>query len=108
MSKRRMRALAILLGVCALISINPSRNDLNALPPADVERLYYSDSTYTVDVGWYWLSCTGYIEREGTATKYYKEWKSPCENGGVTCRTYICTGMSNGQPTGCSVYYYGC
>lgn len=51
---------------------------------------YYSDATFTVDVGWSFRSCNGYLNTSGQTSAYYVTERDSCEDG--TCFIYCTPG----------------
>lgn len=49
-----------------------------ALPPNEVETFFYSDATYSEQVGWRILMCDGTRYQEGLVTDYRQYYSTPC------------------------------
>lgn len=85
MSKHR---LALLLAAIALLTSSftlttPSATAITYSCPSMYECFYYSDATYTVEVGYYLLRCDRTTFSEGTTTQYKRCVKEPCGCGGL-------------------------
>ena len=52
-----------------------------ALPANEVETEYFSDATYTKEVGDIFLSCQGGVYREGKTSRYRVKSSTPCHGG---------------------------
>jgi len=67
---RRVRLLAgvsLLLVACFVLPLPPRAE---ALPAQSCDCIYYSDATFTVEVGETFVFCNGHIERWGTRTQF--------------------------------------
>lgn len=64
----RLLVLAALLTVAAVFALNPEEK-ASARPCHEVEHYYYSDATYTVQVGYKFYYCYGTYS-SGTVTPY--------------------------------------
>ena len=53
-----------------------------ALPNNEVEIEYFSDATFTNDVGYEFRSCNGGVARQGKRTRYRVVSSSPCHTSG--------------------------
>lgn len=53
-----------------------------ALPCNEVERIYYSDATYSTVVGERILFCNGQTWKWGSVTSYVQVYSTPCGNCG--------------------------
>jgi hypothetical protein len=49
-----------------------------ALPEDSVYIEYYSDNTFTTQVGWKFISCSGQTTRSGIVTQYTIVDSEPC------------------------------
>jgi len=68
-----------------------------ALPAQEVETTYFSDATFSVEVGSSFLGCNGSHARSGRTTRYMVKTSTPCHSGGsdeVAC-------VVDGVPTTC-------
>ncbi len=68
-----------------------------ALPANEVETEYFSDATFTREVGYSFLACQGGFYREGKQTRYAVRTSSPCHSSGsdeVAC-------LVDGRETSC-------
>ena len=66
--------LSALLGAAATQSF--------ALPNNEVETEYFSDATFTQEVGYSLLACQGGFYREGKQTRYAVRSLTPCHSPG--------------------------
>lgn len=62
--------MAVLLGSAA-----PSF----ALPTNEVEVVYFSNATYTREVGYVFRGCQGEVYRQGTTSRYQARLSTPCQ-----------------------------
>jgi Family of unknown function (DUF6289) len=53
-----------------------------ALPANEVETEYFSDATFTREVGYSFLACQGGFYREGKQTRYAVRSLTPCHSPG--------------------------
>jgi hypothetical protein len=67
---RMFGIIAALLGSAATQSF--------ALPTNEVETVYFSDATYTNEVGYVFRACQGGVYREGRTTRYRASSSTPC------------------------------
>ena len=63
---------AVLLGTTATHSF--------ALPANEIETTYYTDATYTTEVGYTYLACQGGVYREGRTTRYSIRSATSCRS----------------------------
>src|SRR5215470_246343 len=57
-----------------------------ALPACELERVYYSDDSFTNVVADYYVSCSSGVHRSGHSTYYYDHIEyGDCGNGQGTC-----------------------
>jgi hypothetical protein len=49
----------------------------NACPTQEIETIYYTDATKTVECGYRLIYCCGSYQ-EGCVTSYYDRYTSPC------------------------------
>lgn len=73
-------ALAIgAAGTAAVFAPQPAE----ALPSNIVERYYYSDATFTTEVGYMLVTtCSGVVNQlTGTKTAFVKQFSEPCNEG---------------------------
>jgi hypothetical protein len=87
---RMLGIIAALLGTATTQSL--------ALPANEVETVYFSDATYTNEVGSVFRSCQGGIYREGRASRYRVSSSTPC-NGNRPLNEIAC--YANGYETTC-------
>jgi hypothetical protein len=66
-------ALALLLTGFALTVPAPT----NACPSNEVETIYYTDATKTVECGYKLLYCCG-VYQQGCVTPYFDRYSYPC------------------------------
>ena len=74
--------LAMVVAGAAAASIAVPRTAA-ALPPNIVSRVYYSDATFTVEVGWETVTtCQGVVhDLEGRRTLFIETYSDPCDLG---------------------------
>ena len=64
-----------------------------ALPANEVEKLYFSDATYTNDVGDVFRGCDGSVYRQGTTSSYRVTLSTPCTGSQplaeIHCNLYL-------------------
>lgn len=79
-SSTRLKNVAFLLAVFCLAAVAGFLvgEDALALPPNEVETYYYSDATYSQQVGWKILLCNGSRYQEGTTSSYAQYYSTPC------------------------------
>jgi hypothetical protein len=56
-----------------------------SLPSHSSETDYYSDGTFTEQVGVKFVTCNGPIYREGLTTEWWIQYGEPCSNGSSYC-----------------------
>ena len=96
---RTLKKIALLgttLATVAVIICALARG-AGALPSQEVETVYFSDATYTVEIGSYFLSCNGTHARTGRTSRYVVRASSPCTTHGSN--QIIC--MLDGVLTSC-------
>lgn len=69
-----------------------------ALPTSEIETVYFSDATYTHEVGYVFRGCNGGIYRQGTTSRYRVSSSTSC-NGSHPLDEIAC--YANGYPTTC-------
>jgi hypothetical protein len=79
-SSTRVKSVAFLLAVFCLAAVAGFLvgGDALALPPNEVETTYFSDGTYSQQVGYKILFCSGARYQEGTTTIYKQVYSTPC------------------------------
>jgi len=55
-----------------------------ALPNNEVETVYFSDATYTNEVGYMFRGCTGGVARQGKTSRYRVSSSTPCQGSHPT------------------------
>jgi uncharacterized protein DUF6289 len=88
--------------VASLIGITATQSP--ALPPNELEIVYFSDATYTNEVGYMFRACNGGVYKQGKTSRYRVTSPTPCHGSqlpaeiacfldGVltTCPANICT-----------------
>jgi hypothetical protein len=70
---RTFGIIAALIGTTATHSF--------ALPTHEVETIYFSDATYSKEVGAVILSCQGGVYHEGKTSRYRVKSSTPCRGG---------------------------
>ena len=78
---RMFGIVATLLGTLATQSF--------ALPANEVETVYFSDATYTTEVGYVFHGCTGGTARQGKTSRYGVRSSTPC-NGSHPLNEIAC------------------
>ena len=72
-SSRRFTLLTAMVALLGLSFFMTSSQSAQAATRKPMYCTYYSDSSYSIEVGWAWLNCNGsYAQREGTTTSYRK------------------------------------
>lgn len=61
------RARVIVLFALLLVGVT----SMMAAPDHDIEYIYYTDATKTVECGWRYLSCHGGVWSDGCRTAWY-------------------------------------
>ena len=82
--------MAVLLGSAATPSF--------ALPTSEVEVVYFSNATYTREVGHVFRGCQGEVIRQGTTSRYQARSSTPCQ-GSQSLNEIAC--YVNGIQTTC-------
>ena len=62
--------------IVALIGITAAQT--LALPANEIETFYFSDATYTQEVGYVFRGCQGDVYRHGTTSRYRVTSSTPC------------------------------
>jgi hypothetical protein len=85
------------LGItAAVIGITATRS--HALPANELETVYFSDSTYTQEVGYVFRGCNGGVYKQGKTSRYRVTSSAPC-NGSQPLNEIAC--YANGYETTC-------
>ena len=87
---RTLGITAALLGTIATQSF--------ALPNNEIEIVYFSDATYTTEVGYVFRGCNGGTYRQGRTSRYRATSSAPC-NGSHPLNEIAC--YANGYQTTC-------
>lgn len=79
---RSVRALLTVVFFALILSVSialaPSQQEsCSAMPCYEVEHEYYSDATYTTQVGWKYITCSG-THSWGTVTIYKVSYQGDC------------------------------
>lgn len=76
----RVRTVGFLLAVFCVAALAGFfvGGEALALPPNEVETFYFSDGTYSNQVGYRILFCNGSRYQEGTTTIYKQVYSTPC------------------------------
>lgn len=81
-SRRLLIMLAILISSVAPAGLMVPTTSASAVTPLAYQYIeeitYYSDSTYTVQVGYYYRNCQGFVIRSGQVTPYAEGSQEPC------------------------------
>lgn len=82
MIRRRLAALALITCTIAPAGFIVSTPPVGAAAVVDasylLERYYYSDSTYSTEVGGFVRYCSGHTSSWGQQTPYYRDYKEIC------------------------------
>jgi hypothetical protein len=74
---KTLRMFGIITALCGIAATQSF-----ALPANEVETVYFSDATFTQEVGYTFLACQGGVYREGKQTRYAVRSMSPCRSSG--------------------------
>jgi hypothetical protein len=77
--KRFRLALMLSLLVASITTVAYS------LPSNSSETYYYSDGTFTEEVGYRYVTCNGPIYRGGVTSQWWIQYGESCTNGGSYC-----------------------
>lgn len=69
-----------------------------ALPTNELEIVYFSDATYTTEVGYTFRACNGGVYTQGKTSRYRATSSTPC-NGSSSLNEITC--YANGYLTTC-------
>ncbi|HEX2059384.1 MAG TPA: DUF6289 family protein [Thermoanaerobaculia bacterium] len=58
---------------------------VSSLPQSETERWFYSDATYTTEVGYRYTGCSGYKEGWGVTSNYRITYAENCSTGITIC-----------------------
>lgn len=86
---RMFGVVAAFLGTAATQSV--------ALPTNEVEIVYFSDATFTQEVGYEFRGCQGGVSRQGKTSRYRAASSTPCNNS----RPLEIACFINGRETWC-------
>ena len=101
-----MKRTVSILGVVAALAVAAT---VYALPASEVETVYFSDAALTNEVGYRFLSCSGGTYREGTTSRYYARFQTPCHTGGSTQIACVVNGVLTTCPADiCSSGLFSC
>lgn len=89
-SLRKLGIIAALIGLTATQS--------HALPANELEIVYFSDATYTTEVGYSFRGCNGGVYTQGKTSRYRATSSTPC-NGSRPLNEIAC--YANGYETTC-------
>jgi len=82
--------------ITALIGITATQS--HALPTNELEVVYFSDATYTREVGYVFRGCNGGTYRQGATSRYRVTSSTPCQ-GSQPLNEIAC--YANGYQTTC-------
>jgi hypothetical protein len=74
----RLGAIAVVLALAVGFGYGFFVDEASALPANEVERLYFSDATYSNQVGERLLLCDGHLYIWGIVTSYKLTVTTPC------------------------------
>ena len=86
-----------MLGIAATLIGTLATNSF-ALPANEIETVYFSDATYTNEVGYVFRGCNGGVYKQGTTSRYRVSSSTPC-NGSRPLNEIAC--YANGYQTTC-------
>jgi hypothetical protein len=98
---RRIVALALLLAALAALMLWPQqpRAAYTLLPACDSEREFYSDATFSTQVGDWNVTCHGVTHSGHSSCYYIHSEYGPCGNAECSDLSFVCT---NGTITSAS------
>lgn len=93
--KRSTSWFLIILGLVAVAIVFLPAQKADALGQYEFEAWYFSDNTYTEQVGYRYMSCEGYNEHWGDTTAYAaviseRRCSAPPNNPGAEAWVYYC------------------
>jgi hypothetical protein len=68
-----------MLGIIAAL-VGPAATPSYALPTNELEIVYFSDASYTNEVGYVFRACNGGVYRQGTTSRYRVTSSTPCNS----------------------------
>jgi hypothetical protein len=86
-----------ILGIIAAL-LGTATTQSFALPTNEIEIVYFSDATYTNEVGYVFRGCNGGVYRQGKTSRYRVTSSTPC-NGSRPLNEIAC--YANGYETTC-------
>jgi hypothetical protein len=78
---KKVALVGVMLGTVGGFICGRSRS-AEALPAQEVETTYFSDATFSVEVGFSVLACNGGHSRSGRTTRYMVKSTMPCNYRG--------------------------
>ena len=90
------KSLRMLGTVMAFIGITASQSQ--ALPNNELEIVYFSDATYTNEIGYVFRGCNGGVYKQGKTSRYRVTSSAPCQ-GSQPLNEIHC--YANGYETTC-------
>ena len=77
LNKHVLRMAALVMVLAATFSMGTTQK-AEALPPVSTDCTYYSDASYTTEVGWIYVACNGRRYSSGTTSPYKLCDSIPC------------------------------
>jgi hypothetical protein len=100
-----IRLFILALLTCAAMWV--SSKSAQALPSSETDITYYSDDTFTTEVGEMFHSCSGgRTMLWGVTSDYKRSFSEPCDTGGgggyCSCTCEVCTETGTCQRLSCA------
>ena len=80
---QRLRVTAILL-----LLVAASATVAYSFQHAALETFYYTDITYTTQVGYRYIDCEYNIDQQGTQTTYFIQYEYDCDSSATLCNRW--------------------
>ena len=75
----KLTKIARMFGIAAAL-LGTMVTQSSALPTSELEIVYFSDATYTREVGYVFRGCNGGVYRQGTTSRYRATSSAPCHS----------------------------
>ncbi|HEX2164687.1 MAG TPA: hypothetical protein VHM02_12120, partial [Thermoanaerobaculia bacterium] len=75
--KAKLGATILVVVFCTAAAAGFFAGEAQALPPNEVETYFYSDATYSVEIGWRLLLCNGQRYSSGSTSVYTITYSTP-------------------------------
>ena len=82
--------IALVLGFVVSLSLTMATG-AEAAPTQEKETYYYSDDTFTEEVGYTYVDCDNNVYASGIQTAYKKVYWSACESSTSGMGCFVCT-----------------